>query len=174
VQQHCRHIDRGGGLADRQLHHPGLRDSGHPARHPIGERGAGDVEGAAAERDGDRRQRIGNQEPARRAQHRIVGMHQRAGRRAGKEIADHHAAMLGNKYVMQDQGFAAGAEEAEHLPVVSDLDLGERHQQISDRARVALLAEEGADDRPLRIAAAARERVMPAEPPPAAQLILIE
>src|SRR5208282_4424177 len=62
---------------------------------------------------------------------------------------------------------AAGAAEAEHLPVVDDLDLGEPHQQVGDPPRVALLAEESADDRPLRIVAATRERVVPAEPPPA-------
>jgi hypothetical protein len=53
------------------------------------------------------------------------------------------------------------------LPVIDDLDLGERHQQIGDRARVTLFAEKGADNRPLRIVAAARERVVPAQPPAA-------
>jgi hypothetical protein len=101
-------------------------------------------------------------------------MDQRPRRSAGEEVADHDRTVLGNEHVARHQRLAAGAQEAEHLPIVDDLDLRERHQQISDRARVALLAEEGADDRPLRIAAAARERVMPAEPPPAAQLILIE
>ena len=103
----------------------------------------------------------------RGAQHRIVGMHQGARRGAGEEVADHHAAMLENEYVAQDQGLAAGAEEAEHLPVVNDLHLGERHQEIGDVAGVALVFEEGPDDRPLRIVAAARERVTPAEPPTA-------
>jgi predicted nuclease of predicted toxin-antitoxin system len=41
--------------------------------------------------------------------------------------------------VRQDQRLAAGAEEAEHLPVVDDLDLHERHQQKGDPPGVALL-----------------------------------
>ena len=40
---------------------------------------------------GDRRQRIGHEKAARRAQHRVVGMHQRPRRRAGEEVADHHS-----------------------------------------------------------------------------------
>jgi hypothetical protein len=75
--------------------------------------------------------------------------------------------MLGNKHVVQHQGLAAGAEQAQHLPVVDDLDLGERHQEIRDVPGIALLAEKGADDRPLRIVAAARERITPAQPPAA-------
>jgi hypothetical protein len=30
-------------------------------------------------------------------------MHQRARRRAGKEVADHHAAVLGDEHIVQDQ-----------------------------------------------------------------------
>jgi hypothetical protein len=37
--------------------------------------------------------------------------------------------VLGDEHVAQDQRLAAGAEEAEHLPVVDDLDLRERHRQ---------------------------------------------
>jgi len=74
-----------------------------------------DVEGAAAQRDGDRRQRMRHQEPARRAQHRIVGMHQRPRWGTGEEVADHDQPVLANEDVVQDQRFAAGAEKAEHL-----------------------------------------------------------
>ena len=92
-------------------------------------------------------------------------MHQRARRGAGEEVADHDGAVLGDEHVAQDQRLAAGAEEAEHLPVVDDLDFGKRHQQIGDPSRIALRPKKGADDRPLRKVAAARKRVMPAEPP---------
>src|SRR5207253_3039037 len=44
---------------------------------------------------------------------------------------------------------------------------GSRHEQISDRARVADRAEKDAEDRPLRMVAASRKAVMPAEPPAA-------
>ena len=59
----------------------------------------------------------------------------------------------GNEHIVQNQRLAAGAEEAEHLPVIDDLDLGERHKQVGDVSGIALLAEEGADDRPLGIVA---------------------
>ena len=94
-------------------------------------------------------------------------MHQRAGRRPGEEVADHDDAVLGHEHVAQFERFRAAAEEAQHLPVIDDLDFGERHQQIGDRPRVAHLAQKGADDRPLRMVAAARKGVMPAEPPAA-------
>ena len=57
-------------------------------------------------------------------------MDQGTRRGAGKEVADHHMAVLGDKHVVEDQRFAAGAEEAEHLPIIDDLGLGERHQEI--------------------------------------------
>ena len=47
--------------------------------------------------------------PARRPHHRIIGMHLRARRRAGEEIADHHAAVLGHEHIVQYQRLAAGA-----------------------------------------------------------------
>src|SRR6184192_535218 len=73
-------------------------------------------------------------------------VHQRARRGALEQIADHDAAVFGDEDVMQHQRLAAGAGEAEHLPVVDDLDLAERRQQIGDGARVAGLAEKGAED----------------------------
>ena len=69
-------------------------------------------------------------------------MHQRPRWGTGEEVADHDQPVLANEDVVQDQRFAAGAEKAEHLLVVHDLDLGERHQQIRDRARVALFRRE--------------------------------
>jgi hypothetical protein len=92
-------------------------------------------------------------------------MDQRPRRSAGKPVTDHHRAVLGDDHAVQDQGLAAGTQEAEHLPVVNDLDLGERHQQIGDVRGIALLPEKASDNGPLRIVAGARERVMPAEPP---------
>ena len=68
-------------------------------------------------------------------------MDQCARRRAGEQIGDHHDAVLGHEHIMQDQRLAAGAGEAQGLPVVDDLDLGERHQQIGMGARVAHLAQ---------------------------------
>ena len=54
-------------------------------------------------------------------------MDQGARWRAGKQVADHHAAVLGNEDIAQDQRLAAGPGEPENLPIVDDLDLGERH-----------------------------------------------
>src|SRR5256885_15391419 len=75
--------------------------------------------------------------------------------------------MLRHKNIAHNERLAAGAGEPQHLPIVEDLGLGKRHEQISDRARVADLAEKDAEDRPLRMVAAARKAVMPAEPPAA-------
>ena len=93
--------------------------------------------------------------PARRPQHRIFGVNQCPGRGAGKEVGDHHRAVLGDEHIMQQQGFAAGPGKPQGLPVVDDLDLGERRQRVGDCPRVAGLAEERAQDRPLRIVATA-------------------
>ena len=94
-------------------------------------------------------------------------MHERARRRPGEEIANHDAAVLRHKNIAHNERLAAGSGEPQHLPIVEDLGLGKRHEQISDRARVADLAEKDAEDRPLRMVAAARKAVMPAEPPAA-------
>ena len=94
-------------------------------------------------------------------------MHLCAGRGAGKQIADHDAAVPGHEHVAQHQRLAAGAGEPQHLPVVENLSFGERHQQISDVPRVAQLAEKCAENAPLRIIAAAGERKLAREPPAA-------
>ena len=69
-------IDRRGSLADRHLHNFRLGHLSYPARHPLCQSRAGDVEDAATERDGDGGQRVRRQEPARCGQHRVVGMDQ--------------------------------------------------------------------------------------------------
>jgi hypothetical protein len=61
----------------------------------------------------------------------------------------------------------AGAGEPQDLPIIDDLNLGERHQQVGDVPRIAELAEKGAEDRPLRIIAAARKGIAPGEAPSA-------
>jgi len=72
----------------------GWRLSGRYPFSRAGQRSASDIEAAAAERDANRRQRVGDQKAARSAQYRIFGMHLSARRRAGEKIADHHAAVL--------------------------------------------------------------------------------
>jgi hypothetical protein len=64
-------------------------------------------------------------------------------------------AMFGNEDIVQHQRLAAGAKKPEHLPIVDDLGFREQHQQIGDVAWVALRPKKGAEDRPLRIVAAA-------------------
>src|SRR5947209_20594960 len=94
-------------------------------------------------------------------------MHERARRRPGEEIANHDAAVLRHENIAHDERLAAGSGEPQHLPIVADLGLGRRHEQISDRARVADLGDKDAEDRPLSMVAIARKEVMPAEPPAA-------
>jgi hypothetical protein len=94
-------------------------------------------------------------------------MHLRARGRPGEEVTDHHRAVRRDKNVIEHQRFAAGAREAEHLPVVDDLDVGERHEEVRDAAQVAHLAEEGAEDRPLRVVASAGKGVVAGQAPAA-------
>jgi len=68
---------------------------------------------------------------------------------------------------VQHQRLAAGAEKAQRLPIIGDIDLGERHEQIRDVARIAPLSKEDAEDRPLRKIAAAGKRIFAAQPPTA-------
>jgi hypothetical protein len=75
--------------------------------------------------------------------------------------------MLRHEDVVQDERLAAGAGEPQYPPVIDDFDLGERHQQIGNRARIPRLAEKDAKDRPLRIIAAARKRKMAGHAPAA-------
>jgi hypothetical protein len=110
----------------------------------------------------DRRQRIIHHQPAWHADQRIVRVHLHAGWRAGEQFAQQHTAMLGHEHVGQLQRAAAGAGQTEHMPVVDDLDFAERHQQVGDAGRIAVVAEKRADDGPARVCAAAGERVQSA------------
>src|SRR5215469_18387682 len=95
-------------------------------------------------------------------------MHQRTRRRAGKKVADHHAAVLRNEHVVQYERLTAGASETEHLPVIDDLDIGERRQQIRNVSGITRLAEERTEDRPLRVIAAAGKWKPPTQTPASA------
>ena len=82
-------------------------------------------------------------------------MHRRTRRRAGQQPAEQHAAMLRHEHVVQTQRTTAGAGKPEYMPVVDDLDVGERHKEIADAGWITLPAEKGADDRPARVGTAA-------------------
>ena len=76
------------------------------------------------------------------------------------KIAQQHAAVPGDEDIVQDQGPAAGAAQAQYVPVVLDLGRVQGDEQITGAARAF-----GAQYGPLSVAAAGGEGEAPAQPP---------
>lgn len=106
-------------------------------------------------------------QPAWRPYQRIVRMNSRARWRAGKEFAQQYAAVVGHERVAYPERTAAGAGQSQRVPIVDDLDIAERHEQVADTSGIARLAEECADYGPARVCAAAGERILSAQSPAA-------
>lgn len=62
--------------------------------------------------------------------------------------------MTGYEDILDDQGAAAGALETDHMPVVADLVVTERHQETAEVDRTAVLDHRAADEGPGRMVTA--------------------
>ena len=148
-----RGIDRGGGLGDRHLHELARRHPRDAARHATAQAGQRDRQRPIARVRS--RPAAASSSPAARAA-RAPADSRDAPRAPGGVPASSSLSSTqrcsGTNTSRSTQRPAAGAGETQHVPVVDDLDVGERHQQIADAGRIAGGAEERADDRPARVA----------------------
>ena len=67
--------------------------------------------------------------------------------------------MLGDEDIAQNQAATAGAAHAEGVPVVDDFDVGHRHGQQAWLLVARCILAARADNGPLGVQAAARERI---------------